>query len=164
MPRATAVWLIDNTALTFEQIAEFCGLHIAEIQAIADGQSSIGLKGSDPVIAKVLSEAEIHRCEKDPSAKLQIMEEEFTVKYKLRKKYTPLSKRKDRPEAILWIVNEYPNVKDIDITKLLSTTKNTISSIRNKTYKDFNTLVPRSPVTLGLCSEAELQAVIEKSK
>jgi len=164
MPRATAVWLIDNTALTFEQIAVFCDLHIAEVQAIADGQSSVGLKGSDPILAKVLSDAEIHRCEKDPAARLQILEEEFTVKYKLRKKYTPLSKRKDRPEAILWLINEYPEVKDIDITKLLSTTKNTIAAIRNKTYKDFNTLVPRSPVVLGLCSASELQSVIEKSK
>lgn len=162
MPRATAVWLIDNTALSFEQIADFCDLHIAEVQAIADGQSSIGLKGADPIIGKVLTSDEIHRCEKNPNEKLQMMEEEFHVKYKLRKKYTPLSKRKDRPEAILWILNEYPNVKDIDITKLLSTTKNTIESIRNKTYKDFETLVPRSPVMLGLCSDSELAAVIKK--
>lgn len=165
MPRATAVWLIDNTSLSFEQIATFCSLHIAEIQAIADGQSSVGLQGSDPIINKILTEEEIKRCENDPSAQLKAIENSaLEIKYKMRKKYTLLSKRKDRPEAILWLITQYPNIKDIFICKLLSTTKNTILSIRNGTYKDFDTLVPRSPVQLGLCSKQELDNLIATTK
>lgn len=165
MPRATAVWLVDNTSLSFQQIADFCSLHLAEVQAIADGQASVGLQGYNPVANKILTEEEIHRCEKDASAKLQQNEiETFEIKYKLRKKYTPISKRRDRPEAILWLITEYPDLKDSQICKLLSTTKNTILSIREKTHKDFETLVPRSPVLLGLCSEEELKALIGSIK
>lgn len=164
MPKATAVWLIDNTTLTFDQIADFCSIHVAEVKAIADGQSSIGLRGVDPIVLGQLTIDEIKRCESDPDAKLTLNINPELENNKFVKKYTPIKKRKNRLHAILWFIENYSEISDNKICKLLSTTKKTIESIRNKTHKDFEQLKPRSPVQLELCSEEELNAFIGQNQ
>ena len=165
MPKATALWLVENTSLTFEQIAEFCGLHILEVQAIADGEVGQNLIPFDPIVNNQLSLEEIQRCEKDSAARLALQTPpEFIFEKKSKgARYTPLSRRGNRPSAIAWILKNYPTVKDADICKLLGTTKNTIESIRNRTHKDSQSLKPSNPVTLGLCSQEELDAIINKN-
>ncbi|MCP5322634.1 MAG: DUF1013 domain-containing protein [Candidatus Paracaedibacteraceae bacterium] len=159
MPKSTAVWLIDNTALTFEQIAEFCGLHILEIQAIAD--DSVGkIAPFDPTSHSQLTKEEIERCEKNPSAKLMLTVSTVEQFRQKGPKYLSRAKRQDRPNGILWLVKEFPNISDIQVCKLLGTTKSTVESIRNKTYKSYSALKAQSPVKLGLCNQVELDAAL----
>lgn len=161
MPKATAIWLIENTALTFSQIAEFCGLHILEVQSLADGDMDAQMSGFDPITSSQLTLDEIRRCESDPDAKLQMKESEY-FSDEPSKKYTPKSKRHERPDAIAWILKYYPGIPDQDICDLLGTTKNVIKTIRNKTHKNYADIKPHSPAVLGLCSNAELDFVIAK--
>lgn len=162
MPKATALWLIENTALTFSQIAEFCGLHILEIESLANGDMDSSMTGFDPIIASQLTPEEIKRCEIDPEAKLRMKSSEYFEESKPSKKYTPKAKRQDKPDAIAWLVKYYPDLPDQDICNLLGTTKATIKSIKNKTHKNSATLKPRSPAVLGLCTESELDFIIAK--
>ncbi len=162
MPKATALWLIENTVLTFSQIAEFCGLHILEVESLANGDMDSKMTGFDPIISSQLTIDEIRRCEADPAAKLQMKESEYFEEKSPSKKYTPKAKRQDKPDAIAWLVKYYPNIPDQDICDLIGTTKITIKSIKNKTHKNYSNIKPRSPVVLGLCSEAELDFVIAK--
>ncbi len=155
MPKATAVWLLDNTALTFEQVAEFCKLHPLEVKAIADGDAAQGIKGLDPVSTGQLSREEIATAEADPNHKLQISAAKVTVpgpeRGKKGPRYTPVSRRQDRPNAILWLVRNHPELKDAAIMRLVGTTKSTIAAIRDRTHWNAATLTPMDPVTLGLC-------------
>lgn len=164
MPQGTAVWLIENTALTFEQIAKFCGMHIVEVQALADDQVSTGMIGEDPIRLGQLTREEIERCTKNPSASLTLTAPKFAIKQKTKRKYTPLLKRQERPDAIAWLLKYYPNMPDSDIASLLSTTKTTVASIRNKTHARMNELKPRDPVLLGFCSQVELDRVTSALK
>ena len=166
MPKATAIWLVENTALTFDQISEFCHLHILEIQAIADGESGGSMIGLDPITAGQLSDEEIKRCEADPSARL-VMNPIVTadsVLGKKTRKYTPVSKRQDRPDAIAWLINFHPELPDAVVARLLGTTKNMINSVRGKTHWNSQNIKPRSPVHLGLCRQGELDAAIAKAQ
>jgi hypothetical protein len=163
MPKATAIWLIENTALTFEQIANFCGMHVIEIQAIADGDVSSRMIGLNPVTNGQLSMEEINRCESDPSQELEIIPpvtpDDVLGK---KKRYVAVSKRQDRPDAIAWLVKYYPTLPDVQIASLLGTTKLTITAVRNKTHWNSQNIKPKSPVMLGMCSQAELDKVLEK--
>lgn len=165
MPKATAVWLIDNTTLTFEQIGAFCDIHPLEIQAMADGDIAIGMVGRDPVSAGELPQSEIDRCAKDPKARLEMTKKvQDELKIQRRGRYTPLAKRQDKPAAIAWIVENYPAVTDGEIVKLIGTTKQTIKAIREKTYKKMDGVTPRNPSNLGLCAEKDLERVLAKHK
>lgn len=163
MPKATAVWLIENTGLSFDQIAEFCNIHPLEVQAIADGESSVGMVGFNPITSQQLTPEEIKRCEADPTARLQltppVTAESLLGKKKTR--YTPVSKRQDRPDAIAWLLKYHPNLSDTQICQLLGTTKPMIKSIRTKTHWNTHNIKPRSPVQLGLCTQTELDAAVE---
>lgn len=161
MPKATAVWLVENTALSFEQIAEFCGMHMLEIQAIADGDVAFNIMGLDPILNGQLTADEIKRCEGDETARLVLNKNEEIEKL-LEKgtRYVSQSKRGDRPNAIAWVVKNHPEISDAQLVKLLRTTKATITAIREKTYKNYNALEPQNPVTLGLCSEADLKKAL----
>lgn len=162
MPRATAVWLVENTTLTFRQIANFCELHELEIQAIADGDVSSNIMGLSPIDNGQLTLAEIQRCEADPAANLEANEMERNVKarnLKAKKVLSP-SQRQDKPNAIAWIIKNYPELKDSQICKLIGTTKPTIESIRNGTHKDSAVIRAKNPVTIGLCSEADIEAAV----
>ncbi|MGV0876908.1 DUF1013 domain-containing protein [Martelella sp. FLE1502] len=165
MPKATAVWLVDNTALSFDQIAELCALHPLEVKAIADGESAQGIKGLDPISTGQLSRDEIERAEKNPNHKLKLSEPKVRVPESKRKgpRYTPVSKRQDRPNAILWLVRNHPELKDAQISRLVGTTKSTIEQIRNRTHWNAANLVPMDPVTLGLCSQIDLDLEVSKS-
>jgi hypothetical protein len=165
MPKATAMWLIDNTSLTFEQIADFCGLHILEIQAIANGDMDGKMSGFDPIASSQLTVEEIKRCESDENSRLVLKESSFYEKInKLRPKYTPKAKRQDKPDAIAWIVKYYPDIPEADICKLIGTTKSTIRAIKSKINNHSAEMNPKNPISLGLCSEAELDFVITKLK
>ena len=162
MPKATAVWLIDNTTLTFEQIAEFCGLHELEIQALADGEVSPGMYGLDPVARGELTMDEIERCQADPAKNLKIAKV-TTPQPRARSKgarYTPVSKRGDRPNAIAWLLKNYPELSDAQISRLIGTTKPTINAIRDRSHWNTSNIKPQNPVGLGLCSGADLEKVI----
>ena len=162
MPKATAVWLIDNTALTFEQIAKFCGLHDLEIQALADGEVAPGMQGLDPITRGEVTMDEIERCQKDPAAKLE-MAKVVTPERKPRNKgarYTPVSKRGDRPNAIAWMLKNYPELSDAQISKLIGTTKPTINAIRERSHWNTPNIKPQNPVGLGLCSGSDLEKII----
>lgn len=163
MPKATAVWLIENTGLTFDQIAEFCAIHPLEVQAIADGESSAGMVGFNPITSQQLTADEIKRCEADPKAHLQLMPPVTadSLLGKKRTRYTPVAKRQDRPDAIAWLLKFHPNLTDAQICRLLGTTKPMIKSIRTRTHWNTSNIKPRSPVQLGLCTQSELDAVIE---
>ena len=162
MPKATAVWLVDNTALTFEQIAEFCGLHVLEVSGIADGEVAIGIKGLDPVTAAQLTREEIARCEADPSARLRLRVSGHPEPVKRSKgaRYTPVSRRQDRPDAIAWLLRHHPELSDGQIGKLVGTTKSTIQSVRDRSHWNQPNLKPVDPVSLGLCSQIELDAAV----
>ena len=164
MPKATAIWLVENTALTFEQIATFCGLHVLEIEAIANGEMGTNMAGLDPVISSQLTHEEIARCEADPNAVLQLKAVHNFNDAKRTGKYTPVSKRQTKPNAIAWLVKYYPEIEESDICSLLGTTKATIRAIKNKTHKRYDELVPKSPVVLELCSEKDLDFIIAKTK
>ena len=163
MPKATAVWLVDNTALSFDQIAAFCKLHPLEVKAIADGEASQGIKGLDPVITGQISREEIAKGEKDPYYRLKLAEPKVRVPEAKRKgpRYTPLSKRQDRPNAILWLVRNHPELKDAQISRLIGTTKSTIEQIRNRTHWNSANLTAMDPVTLGLCSQIDLDMEVQ---
>jgi hypothetical protein len=165
MPKATAVWLVDNTALSFEQIAQFCKLHPLEVGAIADGDAAQGIKGMDPIMTGQLSREEIARGEADPDYRLKLLEPKVRVPESKRKapRYTPVSKRQDRPNAILWLVRNHPELKDAQISRLVGTTKATIDQIRNRTHWNSSNLVPMDPVTLGLCSQIDLDMEVQKA-
>jgi len=162
MPKATAVWLIEKTSLTFEQIAEFVGMHPLEVQAIADGEVAQGIIGYDPVQNGQLTQEEIARCEADPSARLQLLQTALPTPKSRAKgaRYTPVAKRHDRPDGIAWILRNHPEVPDLAIAKLLGTTKETIQKIRDKTHWNSANIKPRDPVILGLCSQSDLNAAI----
>ena len=165
MPKATAVWLVDNTALSFDQIAQFCKLHPLEVKAIADGESAQGITGLDPVITGQLSRDEIAKAEADPEHKLKLSEPKVRVPESKRRapRYTPLSKRQDRPNAILWLVKNHPELKDAQISRLVGTTKATIEQIRNRTHWNAANLTPMDPVTLGLCSQIDLDLEVQRA-
>ena len=165
MPKATAVWLVDNTALTFEQIAQFCKLHTLEVKAIADGESAQGIKGLDPIQTGQLSRDEIAKGEGDPNHKLKLSNPKAHVPELKRKgpRYTPVSKRRDRPNAILWLVRNHPELRDAQISRLVGTTKSTIEQIRERTHWNSANLTPLDPVTLGLCTQIDLDIEVEKA-
>ena len=165
MPKGTAVWLIDNTALTFDQIAQFCGLHVLEVQALADDQSSVGMIGVDPIKMGQLTAEEIDRCSKNPNARLLLTSSAIPhLRKRTKKKYVPLLKRQERPDAVAWLLKYYPEMPDSVICSLLSTTKSTVASIRERTHSRMNELKPRDPVLLGFCSQVELDAAIASLK
>jgi len=165
MPKATAVWLVDNTALSFDQIASFCKLHPLEVKAIADGEAAQGIKGLNPVITGQLAREEIAKGEQDPNYRLRLSESKVRIPEKKRRgpRYTPLSKRQDRPNAILWLVRNHPELKDAQISRLIGTTKSTIEQIRNRTHWNSANLTPLDPVTLGLCSQIDLDIEVERA-
>ncbi len=165
MRKATAVWLVDNTTLTFRQIAEFCDLHELEVTGIADGEVGQGIKGFDPIANNQLTPEEIKRCEDDPRARLQLMYNPAAEGETKRKgpRYTPLSKRQDRPSAIAWLVKFHPELSDGQISKLVGTTKPTIQSIRDRTHWNISNVQPIDPVALGLCKQTELDAAVAKA-
>ncbi|CDM59828.1 DUF1013 domain-containing protein [Rhizobium favelukesii] len=165
MPKATAIWLVDNTALSFDQIAQFCRLHPLEVKAIADGEAAQGIKGLDPIATGQLSRDEIARAEKNPAHKLKLSEPKVRVPESKRRgpRYTPVSKRQDRPNAILWLVRNHPELKDAQISRLVGTTKSTIEQIRERTHWNSANLAPMDPVTLGLCSQIDLDMEVEKA-
>ena len=166
MPKATAVWLVENTSLSFKQIADFCNLHEVEVQGIADGEVAKGIKAYNPIIAGQLSREEIESSSKDVHRSLQLLKKEPNISTKERKKikYTPLSKRQDRPDAILWLIKNYPELLDTQISRLIGTTKNTITSIKKRTYWNFNNLSPKDPIAINLCSQLDLENALEKAK
>ena len=166
MPKATAVWLVENTALNFEQIAEFCGMHPLEVQGIADGEVSGGIRGMDPIASGQLSLEEIHRCEKDKTARLELLgtARQYIARKTKGSRYTPVARRQDKPDAIAWLVKHYPAMTDAQIAKLIGTTKNTIQAVRGKTHWNSNNIKPRDPVLLGLCTQTHLDAAISAIK
>lgn len=165
MPKATAVWLVDNTALSFDQIAQLCKLHPLEVKAIADGESAQGIKGLDPIATGQLTRTEIAKGEGDPNHKLKLADPKVRVPESKRRgpRYTPVSKRQDRPNAILWLVRNHPELKDAQISRLVGTTKSTIEQIRERTHWNSTNLAPMDPVTLGLCSQIDLDLEVEKA-
>jgi uncharacterized protein len=165
MPKATAVWLVENTSLTFEQIAAFCGMHPLEVQGIADGEVAIGIVGSDPVASGQLTREEIARCEADKSAQLKMIETTLPVPVVHGKgaKYTPVSKRQDRPNAISWLVRHHPELTDAQVGRLVGTTKSTIQKVRDRTHWDMANIKPQNPVSLGLCTQQDLDDAINKA-
>lgn len=166
MPKATAVWLIENTSLTFKQIADFCGMHELEVQGIADGEVAGGIIGENPVNAQQLSHEEIARCEADSSASLQLLyaTKQYIIskKKKTKSRYTPVARRQDKPSAIAWLLKHCPNIADIQIVKLIGTTKKTIEAIRTKSHWNWQNIKPRDPVLLGLCTQSDLDSLVLK--
>ena len=163
MPHATASWLVDNTALSFEQIAEFCGLHILEVQAMADDLASSKYTGRDPVHSGELTHAEIERGQADPSYSLKMQRAPVDVSRTKGPRYTPVSKRQDKPDGIAWIIRNHPEISDAQIGKLIGTTRNTINAIRERTHWNIQNIQAKDPVTLGLCSQRELDAAVAKA-
>ncbi len=161
MPKATAVWLVENTTLTFEQIAEFCGMHALEVQAIADGEVAVGIVGLDPVANGQISRDEIVKGEQDPNYHLAPSSAPDLVRQKQKgARYTPVAKRQDKPDAIAWLVRHHADLSDAQIGKLIGTTKDTIAKVRDRTHWNTANIKPRNPVTLGLCSEADLEKAV----
>ncbi|QIK40231.1 DUF1013 domain-containing protein [Pontivivens nitratireducens] len=165
MQKATAVWLVDNTTLSFKQVADFTGLHDLEVQGIADGEVAVGIKGFDPIVNNQLTQEEITRCEENPKAKLQLKYNAAAEGEQKRKgpRYTPLSKRQDRPSAIAWLVKFHPELSDGQISKLVGTTKPTIQSIRDRTHWNIANIQTVDPVALGMCRQGELDAAVAKA-
>jgi len=163
MPHATASWLIDNSALSFDQIAEFCGLHILEVQAIADDTASIKYTGRDPVRAHEITMDEIHKGEQNPDYRLKMLKGPEPVRRTKGPRYTPVSKRQDKPDGIAWILRNHPEISDGAIGKLIGTTRTTIAAIRDRTHWNISNITPKDPVTLGLCSQRELDALVAKA-
>jgi hypothetical protein len=166
MPMATAVWLVENTSLTFKQIADFCKLHEVEIQGIADGEVAKGIVGYNPVISGQLSDEEIKLSSEDTNRPLNIIDTDVEVKSTETKikKYIPLSKRQDKPDSALWLLKNHSILKDSQIAKLVGITKNSVTSIRSKSYWNFNSLSPKDPVAMGLFSQKDLLNAIEKAE
>ena len=165
MAKATAVWLVDNTTLSFKQIADFCGMHELEVQGIADGDVAAGVKGFDPIASNQLDAAEIEKGQNSPLYRLKLKFNPAAEGEEKRRgpRYTPLSKRQDRPAAILWLVKFHPELADAQISKLVGTTKPTIASIRDRTHWNIQHITPIDPVALGLCRQSELDAVVQKA-
>ena len=166
MPKATAVWLVENTSLAFDQVADFCKLHPLEVKAIADGDAAQGIKGSDPIQTGQLTREEIEKGEADPNYKLKLLDPKVRLPEPKRKKgprYTPVSRRQDRPNAILWLVRNHPELKDSQIMRLVGTTKTTIAGIRDRTHWNAQNLQPMDPVTLGLCSQIDLDLEVHRA-
>lgn len=166
MPKATAVWLVENTALTFEQIGNFCGLHKLEVQAIADGEVAAGILGLNPTMNGQLTLEEIKRCEGDTRAHLKMTKTELPLPAARTKgpRYTPVSKRADKPDAILYLVKTHPELLDAQIARLLGTTKDTIAKVREKSHWNAANIKPRNPVLLGLCKQMDLDAALKKAQ
>ena len=166
MPMATAVWLVENTTLTFKQIANFCKLHEVEIQGIADGEVAKGIKAYNPIISGQLSREEIELCSKDHNRALKIKGTDIEISHseKKIKRYIPLSKRQDKPDSALWLIKQHNILKDSQIAKLVGITKNSVSAIRNKSYWNYNNLNPKDPVALNLFTQKDLVAAIEKAE
>ncbi len=166
MPKATAVWLVDNTSLTFEQIADFCGLHPLEVKGIADEDVAKGIKGQDPVVTGQLTRDQIEQAEKDPKARLKMAPPKHkipAVKPQRASRYTPVSKRQDKPDAVYWLLRNHPECSDADIIKLVGTTKATIQKIRERSHWNAQNIKAVDPVTLGLCSQLELDLAVERA-
>jgi hypothetical protein len=165
MAKATAVWLVDNTTISFKQIADFCGMHELEVQGIADGDVAAGVKGFDPIANNQLTQEEIDRAQDNPLHKLKLKHYAAAQGEEKRRgpRYTPLSKRQDRPNAILWLVKFHPELADSQIAKLVGTTKPTITSIRERTHWNISNMQPIDPVALGLCKQSELDAAVQKA-
>ena len=166
MPKATAVWLVENTALSFDQVADFCKLHPLEVKAIADGDAAQGIKGLDPIQTGQLTREEIEAAEADSAQELHLAEPKVVVPEMPTKKgprYTPVSRRQDRPNAILWLVRNHPELKDSQIMRLVGTTKSTIQAIRERTHWNASNLQPMDPVTLGLCSQIDLDLEVSRA-
>jgi len=166
MPKATAVWLVDNTSLTFEQIADFCGLHPLEVKGIADEDVAKGIKGQDPVASGQLTREQIEAAEKDSKLRLKMAPPKYKippVKIKKAPRYTPVSKRQDKPDAVYWILRNHPEFTDADIIKLIGTTKSTIQKIRERSHWNAANIKAVDPVTLGLCSQLELDLAVERA-
>lgn len=165
MPKATAVWLIDNTSLSFAQIANFCGLHSLEVKGIADGEVAVGIVGQDPTANGQLTWEEIERCQNNPAEKLSVRKAAADVPQPRRRKgrYTPVSRRGDRPDAIQWLVKFHPELTDAQISRLVGTTKTTIVAVRDKTHWNSANIKPRDPVSVGICTQAELDEAVRKS-
>ena len=166
MPKATAVWLVENTSLTFDQIAEFCKLHPLEVKGIADGEVATGIKGYDPISTGQITREEIAAAEKDPEHRLQIASSKVRVpefKKPRGARYTPLSRRQDRPNAILWLLRNHPELKDAQIMRLVGTTKHTLDAIRDRNHWNSANLQPMDPVTLGLCSQIDLDFEVNRA-
>jgi hypothetical protein len=166
MPKATAVWLVENTALSFDQVAEFCKLHPLEVKAIADGDAAQGIKGLDPIQTGQLTRDEIKKAEGNPDYRLHLLSPKVQLPETKRKKgprYTPVSRRQDRPNAILWLIRNHPELKDSQIMRLVGTTKSTIQGIRERTHWNAASLTPLDPVTLGLCSQIELDFEVQRA-
>ena len=166
MPMATAIWLVENTTLTFRQIAEFCNLHEVEIQGIADGEVAKGIKPYNPIISGQLTKKEIELSSKDENRPLKISSSDIEISNtnKKIKKYVPLSKRQDKPDSALWLIKQHSQLKDSQIAKLVGVTKNSVTAIRNKNYWNYNNLSPKDPVAMGLFSQKDLLNSIEKSE
>ena len=165
MPKATAVWLIDNTTLTFDQIGAFCGLHPLEVQGIADGEVAIGIRGLDPVVNGQVSREELVRCEQDSSLRLEAIGPAEELPQRTRRaRYTPVSKRQDRPNAIAWLLKNYDELSDAQIGKLLGTTKSTINAVRDGSHWNRANIAPQDPILLGICTEAELLDALRKAR
>jgi len=166
MPKATAVWLVENTSLSFDQIADFCKLHPLEVKGIADGEVAAGIKGHDPITSGQLTREEIAAGEKDPEHHLQLAHSKVRlpeIKRARGPRYTPLSRRQDRPNAILWLLRNHPELKDAQIMRLVGTTKTTLQAIRNRTHWNSAALTPMDPVTLGLCSQMDLDFEVNRA-
>ena len=166
MPKATAVWLLENTSLTFKQISEFCELHILEIESMANGEVVGKMPGISPINNKVLTADEIKKCEKNSKLKLKLYKSELPKPKKIAKgaKYTPIAKRQERPGAIKWLLKEFPSISDNEICRLIRTTKNTVESIRNKNHWNYENIVSKDPLKLGFCSEKDLLRIAKKHK
>ena len=165
MPKATAVWLIDNTTLTFDQVAAFCGLHPLEVQGIADGEVAVGIRGLDPIVNGQISREELTRCEQDSSLRLEGIGRDDELPQRTRRaRYTPVSKRQDRPNAIAWLLKNYDELSDAQIGKLLGTTKATINAVRERTHWNTPNITQQDPILLGICTEAELLDALRKAR
>lgn len=162
MPKATAVWLVENTSLTFEQIAAFCGLHSLEVQAIADGEVAIGMVGLDPVANGQLTKTEIERCERNQDLRLKLLVPDLPLPTARSKgpRYTPITKRGDKPDAIAWLLKHHPELSDAQLCRLIGTTKPTIAAVRDRTHWNAPNIKPRNPVLLGLCTQRELEEAL----
>ena len=165
MPKATAVWLVENTSLTFDQIGEFCGLHALEVQAIADGEVAVQMQGLDPIANGQLTLEEIERCQKDTAARLKLSAEAVPVPVVKHRgpRYTPIAKRQDKPDAIAWLLKSHPELTDGQVSKLIGTTKPTIAAVRDRTHWNSPNIKPRHPVALGLCTMQELDAAVARA-
>ena len=167
MPKATAIWLVDNTSLSFRQIGDFCGMHELEIKGIADGEVGVGIKGLNPITSGQLTKDEIDRCAGNEDESLKIIENEISEKTeqsKKKKKYTPLSKRQDRPDAVYWLIRNHPELKDSQVARLVGSTKNTIDAIRKRTPWNMANIRPQDPIGLGICRQVELDEALAKAE